>query len=414
MIIVYWKWKLWNSAKNLLDYLWIENNIIDDTDFNEQLLENAEKIIISPWIPQTHTIYSKYKNKIIWDYDFCYNIMKEKWIIENSYFFGITWTDWKSTVTRIVYCILEEIFKNNSLYKVWIWWNYDKPITKILQEILEWGYTFHKNIFVLEMSSFMCYNLKKMPFDYSIWTNFEKDHLNWHPNMKEYFEAKKNLITNTVETSYVHPDIITKINLPNVKAFSNNYNLEWTHFTWEHNKQNLNSCFQIIKQYIVDTNLNITDTTLQNIIKNIKPLPHRIQFIKEINWIKIYDDGKSTTANSLKAAINSFDEKIILIAGWSDKWDDFSVLKNDFKQKVCWASLLGQTAPIFSNILNELNIKNQININMANTITYAYNLAIEKNSKIILFSPGCASFDLFKNREDRVEQFLMAINNLQA
>lgn len=412
MIVCYWKGKLGNSAKTLLDYMKISNTIMDDSDKNESILNDCEKIIVSPWIPQTHFLYEKYWNKIIWDYDYCYEIIKQKWI-ENIFMnIWITWTDGKSSVTRILYNIFEKIAQIYPEYKTWIWWNYDRPITSILHEILKTNDFNHKHILILELSSFMSYNLKQTKFNYSIWTNFEKDHLNWHPNMQEYFNAKLNLLKQTQNQSFINPKLWDRINLQNITFFDTNYNLQDTNFFGDHNKQNLSACYLLVQRFIQDNKLNITDQQLKHIISQIKPLPHRIELIKEINWIKIYDDWKSTTANSLKAAINSFDQKIILIAWWSDKGDDFSVLKSDFQNKLSWAVLLWQTADTISSILSESNVDNFITNNMEQTVQKAYEMAIAKNSKIILFSPGCASFDLFKNREDRVSQFLTAVSSL--
>lgn len=408
--VVFWKWKLWNSAKALLDVLKIKNQIIDDQDWDQTLLDWCEQIVISPWVPQTHQIYTQYSKKIIWDYDLVWDLIQKRNLQKNFINIWVTGTDWKSSICWILYNIFEKITQRFPEYKAWIGWNYDRPITDIFLEILQKDEIDKKHILILEISSFMGYNIKNFKFYSSIWSNFEKDHLNWHPNMQEYFNAKLNVIKNTLNKWYVNHKILPNISLPNIKAFDE-YDISQTHFIWEHNKQNLSACYLVAQDIIKQLWLKVSDIELKDIINQIKPLSHRIQLVKNINWIDIYDDGKSTTANSLNAALSSFDKKVILIAGWSDKWDDFSVLKDIFTQKIKSATLIWQTAPKIWKILDEIWIEYVIVSDMTQAVNSAYNQAINWSDTIV-FSPGCASFDMFKNREDRVNQFLKQVELL--
>ena len=200
MFLIYWKWKVWNWIKKLLDYLNIPNTIIDDNDhLNLSTIKNFKYIIPSPWIKPSHKIYN-FKEKIIWELDFIHYILTEKlnfkeknFFYENwkqkIYFIGITWTDWKSSTTWKIYNIFKYLNRKN--ISLFIWWNFDIPVSELILNFIKSKDTKEKNIFVLEVSSFMAYNLKKLKFIWSIWTNSDQDHLDWHTDLQDYFDSKK-------------------------------------------------------------------------------------------------------------------------------------------------------------------------------------------------------------------------------
>lgn len=416
MIAIYGKWKVWNALKNLLDKLNIPNKLMDDTDFDKKFLKVCDKIVVSPWIPPKNFVYKKYKNKIVWELDFVREILEENEILQNFEFIWITWTDWKSTTTWVIYNLFKELISplNNSTTR--IWWNFDPSFSEIIYQILENWRENYKNIIILEVSSFMGYNVKKFKFDYSIWLNFFTDHLNWHVDMQDYFDAKANIIKNTKYWSILWKTVIEKFGQKedyNIEIQENNIDISKTKFVWQHNLENLSHAYSLILKYIKDKELNISNNDILEKFYEIKPLSHRTEFIKQIWDIKIYDDGKSTTANSLRAWIQSFGEKIILIAWGSDKWDDFSILQDVFADKLNWAVLIWETAKHIWEILNKSWIDYIISWNLQLAITRAYELAKKTWTKIILFSPWCASFDMFANRLDRVEKFLDAIQILE-
>lgn len=418
MLIVYWKGKVWNSIYQLLQKFELDAVMMDDSDFSEELLSKCVKIVVSPWVSSQHWIYQKYKRKICWEMDMVYDLLHQNWYLNNFEFIWITWTDGKSTTTWIVYNLLKSLYNwiLKSLWidaHVWIWWNYDMPLSEIVWEIFERSDFDKKHVVVVEVSSFMWYNIRNIEFGWSIFTNFQKDHLNWHIDMIEYFNSKMNLLKNTTNSCIVNPDIDLKWEIPDYKVIKFDKNVKYEcNFLWSHNMQNISASFDFIRDYMKQKWFSITDAHLLEIMKDIYPLPHRIQLVRELDWIKVYDDWKSTTAQSLNAAISSFDRKIILIAGWSDKWDDFSVLSNEFKNYLWWAVFMWQTKELLSQVAIWSNVKFVKVESMKDAVLSAMKLAKENSIDVILFSPGCASFDMFKNREDRVNQFLETVNSL--
>lgn len=418
MFVVYWKGKVWSSIKNLLDKFDIPNILMDDADRNDNELAACNKIVASPWIPSHHDIYKNYSDKVCWELDIVWDILETNWYAPNFEFVWITWTDWKSTTTWITYnmftSIYSWIFQSLGLHSmVWIGWNYDEPLSKIVSDIIEKNLLDIKHLVILEVSSFMAYRLGKFQFDWSIWTNFHPDHLNWHSDLEDYFQSKLNMLRNTKNKCIINKSLTQIQNyIPEEKISYYDVVEVESNFVWKHNKYNISASLCLIKEYLDYHNFNISVEYFINLLKDIKPLSHRIQLVKEVNWIKIYDDGKSTTAQSLKAAINAFEKKVILIAWGSDKGDDFTILKDDFSNYIGFAAFMWVTSNKLWEVAKNAGVDFCIVNSMHDAVKTAYDMAKFKWIDVILFSPGCASFDMFKNREDRVNKFLTEVETL--
>lgn len=408
MIVIYWAWSVWNWLKSLCQQQKIDFVQVDDTNsFDEKILQQAEKIVVSPGLAsKAHRVYKDYKNKIIWEYDFCYELIQKKWLEKKFELIGVTWTDWKSTTCYLIFQALEKLKKDKKLdADIYLWGNYEPAFSTVLLDIFENWNINKKNILILETSSFAGYNIKKTIFENSIFTNFATDHLNWHNDMDEYFESKKNIFSNTKNACIVGQSVI-EFDESNFFSSKNTKIIDWKmefenkNLRWIHNQKNLQSVFLLLESMGF-----WPEKYLLEILNSLKWLEHRIQHIDIIEGIEIYDDGKSTSSQSLSAALSSFEWDICLIAGWSDKWDSFEYLSDEFEKKVKVWVFLGQTANQFENIFSAKNIKNFVVNDMSQATKIAFEQAKETDCKYILFSPGCASLDMFKNRLDRVEHF---------
>lgn len=389
-LLIYWKWKVWNAVKKLADKVWYENNIVDDKSWwlnlTKKDLENFDYIVVSPWIKPSHHIYKIWKNKIIWELDFIDKLIKDK-KLNNIFFIWITGTDWKSTTTYRTFYILDKILPKNK-YKVWIWWNFDKPVSEIVLEILNTDDFNLSHIIVTEVSSFMSYNLKKLKFVWSFWTNFAVDHLDWHKDINDYWDAKLNLFKNTDFVKY-----------PNIED-ENNYKFF---------KTDLNDFVKFLKEILEYFRINLDYDAIIETINQIPSLPHRFQLIKQIDQTKIYDDWKCTTANCQAYALSQIKWKCILIAGWFDKWIDYSVNSKLYKQKVAFWIFFGNIANKLADLFNKLKIDNIILNDFDKIVETALKVAKQKRIENILFSPWASSFDMFNNRKERAEKFLKVL-----
>jgi UDP-N-acetylmuramoylalanine--D-glutamate ligase len=418
MILIYWKWKTGNSLLEFCKYNEIEAEVRDDADGEVDFLKYS-CIIPSPGVPPTNQIYKS--KKIVGELDFIYSYLP-KWFRIIS----VSGTDWKSTTAWIIYNLLKQEFGED---KVFLSWNFDVPFSGTVLDIQKrW---LKKWYIVVEISSFMAYNIKKFKSDYSIFTNIETDHLNWHKDMKDYIWSKLKIFENTTKKSIINIQVKQKIEwlwmkfpLKDVRFFwtDNNlrdrfishdiivsnrkkYNLLNTNFFGAHNWLN------ILSSVLVWNEMKICSKRTKKYFKNIVWLPHRLELVKEIKWIKFIDDSKSTSANSLKAGLNAFDWNIILIAGWSDKWDKFEWVDGLFKTKLKYGVLIWQTRDIFIKICK----KTWVDYSTAESMDEAVKMAYEKAKKwdIVLLSPGCASFDMFKSYLDRAEKFREAVKDLK-
>lgn len=408
---MFWKGKVWNWIKKLLDKLEIENTVMDDQDRNDKLLKKAETIIITPWIKQSHKIYQKYWSKIQSELNFLWKLVKKLKI--NLDIIWITWTNWKSTTTRVLYNLFEKLKLANT--KIYLSWNFDTPLSESILEILNSNNQKQKNIIILESSSFMLYKIKNFQFDYSILTNISIDHLDRHKDFKEYYNCKINILKKTKRIWFTNKEIYKKLSKTlqrKVKTFDHNFDISKTNFLGKHNQSNLKSCYLLAKQYLQDNNLKKYISKIIPTINKISPLKHRLELIKTTRWIKIYDDGICTSSHALNAALSWFSQKLILIAWGYDKWDDYDWLSKEFKKKISYWCLIWQTWNKFKSIFDNLKIENKQYKTLKEAINWSISKAKEKWIKVILFSPWSASFDMFKNVYDRVDQFNKLINKL--
>ena len=183
--------------------------------------------------------------------------------------------------------------------------------------------------------------------------------------------------------------------------------LSETHFSGVHNAMNLLSVLLVLREMGLDFK------KIAPILKEISGLPHRLELIDEIDGIKIVEDSKSTSAQSLAAALHSYGDSknILLIAGGSDKGDDFSDLSEIFARRVKKIACIGATKKKFA----DLAAKNNIEFLETDSLEKATNwlFGFGENGDILMLSPGCASFGLFKDYLDRANQFRAAIGSLK-
>ena len=140
-------------------------------------------------------------------------------------------------------------------------------------------------------------------------------------------------------------------------------------------------------------------------------MPHRLEKVRELDGVSYINDSKATTPDSTIQALNAFHSKIILIAGGSSKNNDFTELARLFPNKLRKLVVTGETA---AEIANNAIDQGFNNIVFASTLEKAVELAkkIAHQGDTILLSPACASFDMFKDFEDRGDKFKKIVNSL--
>ena len=177
----------------------------------------------------------------------------------------------------------------------------------------------------------------------------------------------------------------------------------------KHNFENIATALAATKT-LVDQDIAI------DAVKEFKAVEHRLEFVREIDGVKWYNDSVSSSPTRTIAGLNSFDEDIVLIAGGYDKNLDYTPLAKPILKKVKKLILLGATSgKIFEAVKREEEKEGKnIDIYMCDTLEETVNLAKKhaKKGEIVLFSPASASFDMFKNFADRGNKFKNLVNNL--
>ena len=149
-------------------------------------------------------------------------------------------------------------------------------------------------------------------------------------------------------------------------------------------------------------------------IASFSGVEHRLEFVREINGVKWYNDSVSSSPTRTIAGLNSYDEEIVLIAGGYDKNLDYTPIAKPILNKVKTLILFGDTKnKIYDAVIKEKN-NEDINIYVCDNLDEVINKAYEtsKKDQVVLFSPASASFDMFKNFADRGIQFKEKVNKL--
>ena len=342
---------------------------------------------------------------------------------------GVTGSDGKTTTTSLINAILKK-----AGYKTFLGGNIGTPLFTKLPEMEP------NDIVVLELSSFQLMNMHISP-DIAVITNITPNHLNIHKDYQEYIDAKKCIFKNQNEKEILilnYDNDITrecakeangnvvffssKVKLDNGFIVDGNIikecndkvrkhilNTDEVILRGNHNFQNIATALAATKT-LVDTDIAV------QAIKEFKPVEHRIEFVKEIDGVKWYNDSASSSPTRTISGINAFKENIILIAGGYDKNLEYEPLAKPVVDKVSTLILIGQTAEkIYDVVKNESEKENKkINIYMCDTLEQTIEIAKKsaKKGDVVLFSPASASFDMFKNFADRGHKFKDLVNKI--
>ena len=342
---------------------------------------------------------------------------------------GVTGSDGKTTTTSLINAILKE-----AGYNTFLGGNIGTPLFTKLSEIKP------TDILVLELSSFQLMNMKVSP-DIAVITNITPNHLNIHKDYQEYIDAKKCIFKNQNEKGILILNYDNEI----TKNCAKEANGKVIFFSGKEKLDNgyivdngtVKRCEDGIRKHILDTDevilrgehnfeniataLAATETlvdldTAVKAIKKFKPVEHRIEFIREINGVKWYNDSASSSPTRTISGINAFNENIVLIAGGYDKKLDYTPLAKPVIDKVTTLILIGQTAEkIYDAVKLESEKEHKhIDIYMCDSLEQTIDIAQKhaKRGEVVLFSTASASFDMFKDFADRGRKFKNLVNNI--
>lgn len=344
--------------------------------------------------------------------------------------YAVTGSDGKTTTTTII----SELFKAEGK-NVHIGGNIGKALLPIIEEIKD------DDIAVVELSSFQLLSMRQSP-DVCAITNITPNHLNVHGTMEEYISAKCNILAhqNAFSRAVLSYDNETARNLNYLVRGKLAY---FSRYSKVYNGSFLNEngilCYndygkvteimdmhdiKIPGMHNVENYLTaiavtwgeVSLDTVRKVAKEFGGVEHRIEFVREINGAKYYNNSIASSPTRVLACLNSFDEKQIMIQGGSDKGISFEPMADAICEKVKVLILMGETrekirnAVMASEKYNPENTKIIIVKDMQEAVKTAYKYA--EKGDIVSLSPACASFDMYRMFEDRGRHFKQLVNEL--
>ncbi|WP_312649510.1 UDP-N-acetylmuramoyl-L-alanine--D-glutamate ligase [Proteiniclasticum sp.] len=335
---------------------------------------------------------------------------------------GITGSDGKTTTTTVV----GEILKKAG-YHVYVGGNIGTPLFTKLDEIKP------SDVVVLELSSFQLMTMTNSP-EIAIVTNLSPNHLDMHKDMQEYIEAKMNIFR------YQKPGDLLILNEDNeitksfaplangkVEFFSSKNENEDAYFSdgslylrYErivdlsemkvkgvHNAENFLAAFLAVEDFV-------QKPIMRELALSFPGVKHRCQFIREHEGVRYYNDSIASSPTRTLASISSLEKKVNVILGGYDKQLDFAPLAEEGYKYIKNAILVGDTRHKIQESFRTASKKSgqQIPIHMAETFEDAVKKlrAISQEGDLAILSPACASFDLFRNFEERGDRFVQLVN----
>jgi len=331
---------------------------------------------------------------------------------------GVTGSDGKTTTTTLIDLVLRA-----NGYNTFLGGNIGTPLFTKIKDMKE------DDIVVLELSSFQLMNMEVSP-SISVITNITPNHLDKHTDFNEYIEAKKNIYKNSDGILIINSnnEITKNIQSSRETRYFSRYNKTNAFYTIDgiiyfngekvfdtsnlkirgiHNHENICACMSAIYDMVdIDKSFDA--------ISNFSGVEHRLEFVKEINGVKWYNDSVSSSPTRTIAGLNSYEEEIVLIAGGYDKNLDYSPIGKPILDKVKTLILFGNTKDKIYKAVTDIKQNEDIEIYLCNDLNEVVNKAHEvaKKGQVVLFSPASASFDMFKNFADRGIQFKNLVNKL--
>lgn len=395
--------------RNRLDEAGIE---WEDGRHTEERILAADDVVKSPGIPDTAPMIQKLiQNNIpvLSEIEFCSRFTKGKTIC-------ITGSNGKTTTTTLIYYIMQQAKKN-----VGLGGNIGRSLAlQIADGDKEW--------YVVELSSFQLDNCFTFRPDVAVLMNITPDHLDRYEfEMQHYVDSKMRIIQNQrpedefiywTGDEYIDKELARRLNgelipaptpsskpavegHPTLRAFADDdfdrLGLEFS-LPGKHNKRNALAAYYATKAAGVDEEL------IRECLKNFPGVEHRLEFVADIDGVRYINDSKATNVDACYVALDAMTRPTVLIIGGKDKGNDYSQIIPLVREKCRGIVYIGADNTKLHANFDSLGLPVADTHSMKDCVAACRQMA--KEGDVVLLSPCCASFDLFKNMEDRGEQFI--------
>jgi UDP-N-acetylmuramoylalanine--D-glutamate ligase len=400
----------------------------EEGQHSDEEIFSATEVIKSPGIPEQSVLIKRLKEKkipVISEIEFAGRYTKAKKIC-------ITGSNGKTTTTLLTYHILKKAGLNVKLAG-----NVGMSFARqVAEETPLWGE--QGGLYVLELSSFQLDDMYEFKADISILLNITPDHLDRYDyNMQNYILSKFRIAQNQDENSAFifcldDENVRRQMKSTQIKAkqypFSifekveegaykeenqlviNTKNDPFTMTIQELALQGNHNLYNSMAAGVAAKILDIRKELIRESLSDFENIEHRLEFVAKVNGIEFINDSKATNVNSTWYALESMENPTIWIAGGVDKGNDYESLaeiaKNKVKALICMGVDNKKLLKAFSGIIPVIEEA----LSAKEAVSVAYRLG--KKGDTVLLSPACASFDLFKNYEDRGRQFKEAVRGL--
>jgi len=394
----------------------------EEKKHTESLILNADEIIKSPGIPDKAPLIKKLHAQgtpIISEIEFAGRYTNAKMIC-------ITGSNGKTTTTMLVYHILK-----NADLNVGLAGNVGQSLAL---QVANDNYDYY----VVELSSFQLDGMTEFKADIAILLNITPDHLDRYDyNFQNYVDSKFRITQNqTAEDSFIFwendPVIKAELAKRNIqstmypfaiertektKAFIENDELIiqtlkslFTMPTTELALQGIHNTYNSMAAGLTASIVNVRKEGIRQSLQDFQGVEHRLEYVATVKNVRFVNDSKATNVNSCWYALQSMKTPVVLILGGTDKGNDYSEIEELVRENVKGLIFMGlDNSPLHTFFDGKVSTIVDVQ-SMEDAVNAAYKMASEGDA--VLLSPCCASFDLFKNYEDRGRQFKSCVRNL--
>jgi UDP-N-acetylmuramoylalanine--D-glutamate ligase len=383
----------------------------------------ADEVVKSPGIPEKAPAVKAIRDKgisLISEVEFAYRYMKGSKIV------AVTGSNGKSTTTSLIYHICRHAGLDCAL------------VGNIGVSISRQVATNPKPLYIAEISSFQLDDIVSFRADIAILLNITEDHLDrYNYQFQQYIDAKFKIIANKQESDYFIYCADDEVTVANLHKFSNLTNLlpftmknlvrqgayirdeemlirlkdhEVRMSIHDFALKGKHNQYNTMAAGIAATVLGIRKEKIREAVQNFESLEHRMEWVATIRGVEYINDSKATNINSTWYALESMTKPTVLIMGGVDKGNDYSIIEDLVTEKVKAIICMG----VDNQKLHEAfegKVPVLVDARSAKeAVMRAYEIA--EKGDVVLLSPACASFDLFKNYEDRGQQFKTAVKEL--
>lgn len=389
---------------------------------DQELLLQAEEIVLSPGLaPQLPEIQAAIAQGI--------SVVGDIQLLRRATdvpIVAITGSNAKSTVTTLMGLMAKDAGK-----KVAVGGNLGRPALDLLKDQPE--------LLVLELSSFQLETTSHLNAEVAVVLNMSEDHLDRHGNMLGYHQAKHRIFQGAKKVVFNRDDALSRplvpdttpmqsfgLNAPDLNQYGVLRDADGTlwlarglqrlikssdlYIQGMHNVANALACLALGEA------IGLPMESMLETLKHFKGLEHRCEYVKTVHDVRYYNDSKGTNVGATLAAIDGLGAaievkkgKVALILGGQGKGQDFAPLRSSIEKYAKVVVLIGEDAPVI-----EQAIQGATKILHAATLKEAVELCQRETQAedVVLLSPACASFDMFKSYNDRGQQFVACVNSL--